>query len=149
MKFKLNYDELIILDAEDLAETGIKEAYEAIKHRLGQYVAEPAEIEELADPDVPSYTIKCRGVEYPIYSPDLDDEQGGSWARATFAFFKIVNDQLTRLDHRLYAINGGNELSGMFLTKSECEAARRALPHKTDWPYLPTLDDPWYGQPHD
>jgi hypothetical protein len=36
----------------------------------------------------------------------------------------------------------------MFLTQPECEAARRSLPRKDDWPYLPTLEHPSYGQLH-
>ena len=89
---------------------------------------------------------KFCGVEYVIYSPDLSHD--GSWERATHAFFKIVDDQLSGSDYRLCAINGGNDLGGMFLTTSECEAAPRSLARSEDWPYLPTLEDPWYGQFH-
>jgi len=81
-----------------------------------------------------------------IYSTVVPIEQ--SWGRATHAFFQIVNDQLTDSKHRLYAINGGNDLGAMFLTQSECEAARRSLSRKEDRPYLPTLEHPWYGQFH-
>jgi hypothetical protein len=63
-------------------------------------------------------------------------------------FFKIINDQLAKSEYRLYAINGGNDLGGMFLTQPECEAARKSLPRKDDWPYLLTLEHPWYGQLH-
>jgi hypothetical protein len=35
----------------------------------------------------------------------------------------------------------------MFLTHGECEEARRSLRRKEDWPYLPTLEHPWYGRP--
>jgi hypothetical protein len=83
--------------------------------------------------------------EYLIYSPEVPNDEGQSFGRAAYAFFKIVNDQLTKSEYRLYAINGGNELGGMFLTQSECETARRSLPGKGNWPYLPTLDHPWYA----
>ena len=29
---------------------------------------------------------------------------------------------------------------------SDCDLARRSLPRPEDWPYLPTLEHPWYGQ---
>jgi hypothetical protein len=83
-----------------------------------------------------------------IYSPAMPEKEGWSWGRATHALFKIINDQLTNSDYRFYAINGGNELGGMFLTHGECEEARKSLRRKEDWPYLPTLEDPWYGQLH-
>ncbi len=148
MGFALDYSKLIQLDAEDLAETGIKKAYDSIRAELSRFVPEPAEVQEGIDPDAPSYTVICRGREYAIYSPALPDDAGESWARATDAFFSIVNDQLANSEYRLYAVNGGNDLFGMFLTPSECEAARQSLPQRKDWPYLPTLERPWYGQPH-
>jgi hypothetical protein len=149
MKFKLDYGELINLDAEDLAEAGIKKAYESLLKALGQYVSAPAQVEEVIDNDAPSYVMRCRDQEYVIYSPGLPEEEGQSWGRATNAFFKIVNDQLTKSESRFYTINGGNDLFGMFLTWPECEAAGKSLRRKKDWPYLPTPEHPWYGQYHD
>jgi|SRR5580700_131031 hypothetical protein len=133
MKFKLDYDKMLFLDAEDLAEAGIKEAYQSMMRALGQYVSEPTEVQEVVDNKAPSYVVKCAGLEYVIYSPALPDVEGRSWGRAAHAFFKIVNDQLTKSEYRLYAINGGNDLGGMFLTQSEREAARESLPRKEDW----------------
>jgi hypothetical protein len=148
MKFKLDYNKMLLLDAEDLAEAGIKEAYQSILEVLGQYVLEPAEVQEMVDNDAPSYVVKCGGLEYVIYSPALPEDEGQSWGRAAHAFFKIINDQLTKSEYRLYAVGGGNDLGGMFLTQLECEAARKSLPRKEDWPYLPTPEHPWYGQYH-
>jgi len=145
---KLDYSKMLLLDAEDLAEGGILAAYRPVREILFRYVPEPAEIEEILDDDKPSYTVKCRGQEYPIYSPELPNDEGQSWGRATHAFFKIVNDQMAKSEYRLYAINGGNDLGGIFLTQAECEAARKSLSRKEDWPYLPTLEHPWYGQFH-
>jgi len=147
MKFQLDYNKVLFLDAEDLAEAGIKEAYRSMIPALGQYVSEPAEVEDVVDNDAPSYVIKCAGQEYVIYSPALPEDEGQSWGRAAHAFFRIVNDQMAKSEYRLYAINGGNDLSGIFLTRDECEAARKSLRRKEDWPYLPTLEHPWYGQP--
>ena len=45
MEFKLDYDKMLFLDAEDLAEAGIKEAYQSMMRALGQYVSEPAEVQ--------------------------------------------------------------------------------------------------------
>jgi len=146
--FKLDYNRMLRLDAEDLAEGGIRRAYQPVREILSQYLTEPAEIQEVVDDDKPSYSVRCREQEYVIYSPALPDDEGQSWGRATHAFFRIVNDQLVRSEYRLYAINGGNDLGGMFLTQGECEAARKSLPRKEDWPYLPTSEHPWYGQWH-
>ena len=149
MAFTLNYDNMLFLDAEDLAEAGIKKAYDSLARDLARYVSPLAEVQEVVDHHAPSYVVRCGDQEYLIYSPEVPDDEGQSWGRAAHAFFKIVNDQLTKSEYRLYAINGGNDLGGMFLTRSECETARRSLPGKRDWPYLPTLDHPWYGQYHD
>ncbi len=148
MKFTVDYDKMISLDAEELAEAGIKRAYGSIVPLFREYASEPAEVLEAVDNDAPSYSVKCNGLEYLIYAPALLDNEGRSWGRAAHALFKIVNDQLMKSEYRLYAINGGNELGGMFLTQSDCELARRSLPRKEDWPYLPTLEHPWYGQLH-
>jgi len=148
MSFDLNYDELVHLDAEDLAEAGIGEAYESLLPKLQQHVQQPARIEELIDNEAPRYSVRCGARQFIIYAPGLDDEGGQSWGRATFAFFTILNDQLANTSYRFYAINGGNDLGGMFLTPAQVEAAKKTLPNKTDWPYLPKDEDPWYGQYH-
>jgi hypothetical protein len=149
MKFRLDYAKMLVLDAEDLAEAGIKKAYESALPVLRQYVSQPAQVQDVIDNDVPSYLVRCGGQEYVIYSPALPEDEGRLWARPAYVFFKIINDQLAKSEYRLYAINGGNDLGGMFLTQSEYEAARKSLPRKKDWPYLLTLEYPWYGEPHD
>ena len=142
----LNYDDdLIPLDAEALAETGVKAAYEELLPRLKKYVASPAIVTERIDNDAPSYAVSCLGTDYPIYAKDDGDE---SWGRATFALFDIVNRQLAKTPYRFFAINGGNELGGMFLTPAQADAAKKSLPNKQDWPYLPSAAKPWYGQYH-
>ena len=149
MTYELDYDQLIFLDAEFLAEGGIGETYQSLLPKLRQYLSQPGNIEELIDDMAPRYAVRYQDQEYFIYSPELEDSEGQSWGRATHAFFSIVNNQLMDSQHRFYAINGGNDLAGMFLTPAECEAAQQSLSGKTDWPYLPTLDHPWYGQYHD
>jgi hypothetical protein len=140
--------QVVLLDAEDLVEVGIARAYQSMLHVLGRYVSDPAQIEEVFDNNAPSYIVRCGDNKYVIYSPALPDDEGQSWGRAAHAFFRVVNDQLTKSEYRLYALNGGNDLSGNFLTEPECEAARRSLPNKEDWPYLPTSEHPRYGQYH-
>ena len=66
---------------------------------------------------------------------------------ATYAFFKIINDQLGASEYKFFAINGGNDLCGVFLTPAQAQASRYGLPRSADWPYLPTLEPPNYGFP--
>jgi hypothetical protein len=149
MSFELDYEQWISLDAENLAETGIAPAYESLLPELRKYVRQAAPVEERIDDDAPRYSVKCGAREFVIYGPELEDEPGSnSWGRATYAFFAIVNDQLANSAYRFYAINSGNDLGGMFLTSEQATAARKGLPRKLDWPYLPTDEPPWYGQYH-
>ena len=89
--------------------------------------------------------VSCLGTDYPIYAKGDEDE---SWGRATFALFDIVNRQLAKTPYRFFAINGGNDLGGLFLTPPQAEAAKKSLPRKQDWPYLPSANKPWYGRYH-
>lgn len=143
MDFEL---EMIMLDSEGLAEGGIQAAYKKLLPELRKYVKEPDEITEVLDIEAPSYSVRHRDHEYVIYGPEVDDDGGRSWGNATYAFFSIVNTQLAGSPYRFYAINGGNDLGGIFLTPEECEAAKKTLEHKYDWPYLPTAEYPAYGQ---
>lgn len=144
----LDYDRLIILDAEDLAEQGIREAYERLLPELQKFVPAPAEVEEVLDPDVGSYAVRSGEFDFVLYSPALPGSDEESWGRATYAFFTIVNNQLSGAGVLLYAINGGNDLGGIFLTPEEAESAKRGLSERRDWPYLPRLEQPYYGQHH-
>jgi hypothetical protein len=83
MSFNLNYDELVLLDAEDLAETGIAQAYESLLPELRKHVQQPENIEEVIDKDAPRYLVRCGAKDFIIYEPELDDENGNSWGRAT------------------------------------------------------------------
>lgn len=148
MPFELDYDKLIHLDAEGLAETGIKAAYEGLWPELRALGVEPLGVEEVIDPDLPRYAVVGGGAEQVVYEPGLGDDLEQSWGRASYILFSLVNSQLSESPVRFYAINGGNDLGGMFLTTADVERARAALPRKADWPYLPTLDPPWYGQEH-
>jgi hypothetical protein len=148
MASSLDYDQLVLLDAENLAETGLKEAYESLLPKLKRYVLKPANIEERINYDAPRYSVVADNTEYVIYDPTTDESEAKSWGRATWALFSIINKQLSTSGVAFYAINGGNDLGGMFLTSKQAEAARLSLPRRTDWPYLPTDQHPWYGQQH-
>ena len=94
MAYELDYDQIVILDAEDLAETGMKEAYVLLLPELAKHIADPIALEENIDNDTPRYSVSAAGAEYVIYAPELDDAEASSWGRATWAFFSIVNEQL-------------------------------------------------------
>lgn len=113
---------------------------------LRQYVSTPASVEEIDRPETDYYAVRSQGVEYVIYGPG-DSDTPPAWGRATFALFDIVNRQLQNAPRKFYAINGGNDLGGMFLTEAELRAARHALPNRRDWPYLPTNVAPNFGAP--
>ena len=46
MAFKLDYDKMLLLDAEDLAEGGILRAYQSMQNALAQHGVEPAQVRE-------------------------------------------------------------------------------------------------------
>jgi len=144
----LDYEQVVLLDAEYLAEQGIGEAYKKLLPELQKYIAQPVELEEVIDAELGSYAIRCNGQEYLIYSPNEPGSARESWGRATYFFFLFVNSQLTSSSVRFYAINGGNDLGGMFLTPEQAKAARYGLPCKFDWPYIPEFGEPWWGQFH-
>ena len=68
--FDIDYDKAIGLDAEDLAEGGIKRAYDGMRVELSKYLPKIDEIEEEIVDHAPYYTVRCAGVEYVLYSPD-------------------------------------------------------------------------------
>jgi hypothetical protein len=47
------------------------------------------------------------------------------------------------------AVSGGSDLFGIFMPTAQAEQARGALRRKSDWPYLPTPEPPWFGMFHD
>jgi hypothetical protein len=147
MSFLLGYDDAIHLDAEELAEAGIAEAYQRLLPRLREFTKYPLEVMERRDDDAPSYSVECGGKRFAIYAPEIE-ETSNSWGNATVALFTIVNDQLVNSTHRFYAINGGNDLCGIFLTRAQASEAQKAIPDKRYWPYLPKDEKAWYGQFH-
>ena len=75
MAFKLDYDKMLLLDAEDLAEGGILRAYQSMQNALAQHGVEPAQVREFVDSNNPSYSVRCGEQEYVIYSPARSAEK--------------------------------------------------------------------------
>jgi len=144
-KDPLNYDDFVHLDAEDLAEQGILSAYKALLPRLNQYTESPIEVTEEIDNDAASYAICVAGQRHEIWERGAQNKDG--WERATVAFFEVVNANLRHSSHKFYALYGGNDLGGMFLTEEEFAAARQTLKKRSEWPWMPTNDPPHYGYP--
>ena len=133
----LNYGRMVLLDAEDLAEMGVREGYERVVPSLEALIGNPAvEVSELIDTATPRYVVRADGIQYEVFTSGTSQER--SWGNATYALFRIVNAQLAKAPRRFYAINAGNELGGLFLTRRQYRAMIASLEKKTDWPYIPT-----------
>src|SRR5688572_11093378 len=136
MSFEIDYDQMLILDAEQLAERGLSHAYERLLPQLQRFVAHPVTVTEQISEDGTLYSVLAANRAFAIVAPDLAADEGQRWGRATYALFAIVNEQLESSTHRFYALNGGNDLGGIFLSPDEAESARASLDTKTDWPYM-------------
>ena len=89
MAFTLNYDNMLFLDAEDLAEAGIKKAYDSLARDLGRYISPPEEVREVVDNDAPSYVVRCGDQQDLIHSLEVRNDEGQSWGRAAYAFSRL------------------------------------------------------------
>lgn len=146
----LDYDHAIPLDAEALAEQGVLSAYRALLPRLEKYSVAPLEVNEVLSDDGLSYTVAAGGRQFVIWEVLENGKQNSDgWERATVAFFQIVNASLSASTHHFYAINGGNDLFGMFLSKQEFAAARKAIAKRAYWPWTPDDKLPNDGFPVD
>ncbi|OEZ56928.1 hypothetical protein [Duganella sp. HH105] len=144
----LDYDQAIFLDAESLAEQGILSAYRELLPRLEKYTATPLEVIETLSNEGLGYTVAAGDRQFVIWEVLEDGKQNtDGWERATVAFFQIVNASLKASPHYFYALNGGNDLFGMFLTEQEAAAARHAIAKRSDWPWSPDDKLPHYGFP--
>ena len=138
-----DYD-LVLLDAWELAEGGILEAYEQLHPQLRQHEAAEIEIAEDIDDDNGAYTVFADGTRYDIYGADV---KGDAWTLATIAFFEIVNAALAHASHRFYALYAGNDLAGIFLTEDQFRIARERIARRADWPWTPVNRAPDFGFP--
>ena len=147
----INYDLALPLDAEDLAEQGILDAYREITPLLARHGVQAGPVTENLECSSGNYSVDFDGQRYVIWGPGGAgrpwESQGDSWGLATYALFDIVNRQLAGTDVRFFALNGGNDLFGIFMSTAQAEKARRALPRKRNWPYLPVPEPPGFGAP--
>ena len=141
-------DAAVFLDAEELAEAGVKDAYVNLLPQLRKFVVQPNTVDEELGPNAEFYKVRAGGNTYLIYDQSSDD-LFQMWARATTVLFEIVNEQLTATNYRLLALYGGNDLQGVFLSTDEAERIRSRVAGRAEWPYQPTMTAPWYGQYHD
>ncbi|MDR6213549.1 hypothetical protein [Paracidovorax wautersii] len=141
----IDYDQLIPLDAERLAEQGIAAAYAEVLPQLQRYAASPLAVHEEVDDDTGAYAVRAGPHRFAVYGPGLDS--GEDWARAAVALFALVNANLEGSPYRFYALYGDNDLAGVFLTEEQCAQARRAIASRSSWPYMPVMQPPHYGFP--
>jgi hypothetical protein len=139
-------DDIVLLDAEDLADGGILEAYEQLHPQLRQHEAADIDIAEEFDAEAGTYAVLAAGTRYDIRGADA---QGDAWVLATIAFFEIVNASLAQATHRFYALYGGKDLAGIFLTGEQFQNARQDIERHADWPWTPVNRAPDYGFPYD
>ena len=144
--YSVDYSQWIALDAESLAEAGIKDTYEELAPLVAAYGVRPSPVNEIFGDSNITYSVEHRGTIYIIYEEEM--VIGESWGNATYALFAIVNSELEDTDYRFYAFYSGNDLGGMFMTPAEAEAAQATIEKRIEWPYLPTLEHPWFGQHH-
>lgn len=139
-------DDIVLLDAEDLAEQGILEAYEQLHPQLRLYDASDVDIVEEFDTDAATYTVFADEKRYDIRGEGV---AGDAWALATVALFDIVNAGLADSTHKFYALYGGNDLAGIFLSDEQFHTARQSIARRSHWPWMPVNQAPDYGFPRD
>jgi len=141
-------------DAENLAEGGVGEFLSELTSFLEQQEVHISRVEDLVRDD--EYKVLVGGQEHLIWNADelsrAETELGLLWGMATVRTFALVNARLTQAgsSERLYAVYGGNDLLGFFLTEKLRDAVRgHADATLESWPYLPKAEYPWFGQEHD
>ncbi len=142
----LDYEKMIHLDAETLAEGGLASAYEKLLPEIRKFVSNPISVVEEFTAADGNIKARAGGQVYTIWSKSGD--RGEGWLNAPIALFDIVNRNLENTNVRLYAFYGDNDLSAMFLTEDQVAKARAALPKRSDWPYLLVNEPPHYGFPN-
>lgn len=145
---ELDYSHAIQLDAEALAEQGMTDGYTKVQAALKAYGVVPLELTEILDSEKGLYSVTAGGQTQKISPSPLGGGEGESWGVATAAFFEIVNRQLAKAPVKFYALNGGNDLMGIFLTERQVAMDKKNLNRRLDWPYLPEMQAPWFGQYH-
>jgi hypothetical protein len=121
----------IPLDAENLAEMGMVAAYDVVAEEARKrYGVLFDDFSERTEDETASYFVTFQGCEHHI----------DSWEKAAMVLFDVVNRQIKHLPVRFYALNGGNDLHGIFLTPGAYDKAWADTDRVQDRPYLPDLD---------
>ncbi len=144
----IDYETVIHLDAEFLAETGMAQAYEGLQKQSGDLGVRWAPMREMWDGQEKgydggeNYRVEVNGKVYPVFGSRPNDDY---WAMATATFFDVVNSQLSERPFKFYALYAGNDLHAVRLTPEQFERAK--LYHKQPWnrPYIPNYTPPNYG----
>lgn len=145
---ELKYDHAIQLDAEDLAEQGIAQAYTKLRPLLKPHVPMPLLLIEKLDASRGLYSIEVGGSLQHIVPSPVGGDEYESWGVATVVLFDLVNSQLVSAPVKLYALNAGNDLMGILLTEEQAAKARKQIKRRSDWPYIPKMVAPFFGQYH-
>lgn len=145
---------LYAADAEDLAEGGITDFVSTISGFLTNEGIQLPRIESDFTPD--GYKVAIGNELVEIYGlSDLERDADGTesglvWGLAAARAFRLVNQLLIAANspERMYAVNGGNDLYGFFLTE---ELRRLIMDHPqavaSDGPYIVSEEYPSFGQP--
>jgi hypothetical protein len=72
----LDYEKLVALDAEDLAEQGILSAYRKLLPTLRQYADSPIEVAEDFDNGEASYSVRAAGQRFQIWDAGAKNSDG-------------------------------------------------------------------------
>ena len=144
----IDYETAVFLDAESLSEQGIGEAYQDLESHLTKIVKEVPDITEHFQSETGSYSIEFEGNNFHIFEPGVEKKPGRSWGLATFTLFTIVNRILKDTDQKFYALYGGHDLMGIFLSDEQFRRAKQYHHNSKESPYIPRNEHPWYGQPH-
>jgi len=141
-------------DAEDLAAGGIGDFLRLVKPFLAREGVKFPEIKD--EVGSAGYLLRFGDVTHVIFSQDelrrhsSGEEPGLTWGLSMARGFGMINALLKAAGsaERLYAVNGGNDLFGIFLTP---ELQRLIAQHPDasppDVPYEPNERFPSFGQP--
>ena len=123
------------IDAEELIEGSFSSLYDDVREKLIKHGIELEEdcIEEGVDTSEGVTTISYNDQEYILCNNDIED----SWERGAYVFFMIINSQIYDKNLKFYAVNGGNDLSGILLKISEVARLMKSFPGDEDLPYIP------------
>ena len=125
------------IDAEELIEGSFSSMYDEVRKKLIKHGIELEEdcIEEDVDTSEGVTTVSYNDQEYILCNNDIED----SWERGAYVFFMIINSQIYDKNLKFYAVNGGNDLSGILLKKSEGARLMKLFANDEDLPYIPEL----------